>query len=1007
MPDRIKFHLLGHDELKRVSIYFLWVAIFAAVVLILANVLIWPDDKPQRDMLLFELVRSQEDSHDPQSYSAIYRDPNRQVRISDYISWIEDAPGTMDFDEARARFADGEFAPISSGAYRQNLAFEEVDGMWIHIGLEEFITAGRYALNFEHVDLTYSAYLPLASGGYEMIRHSDREGTRSLFQTILPIIILDSSRHRPGDIFVRIQAGRVDRPIANVRIQELDQHLAQQAARRSGAGLYVGYMLALLLFHAYVYRATRERVYLYYSLFLATNVLIRGDQHYGYWWGILPGPDPVDQGVFILVYFLSITMGLLFVRGMIRNQGRGQLRLRQVDRLVDGLIIGLGIIYTVLIFAYPRFTVYDPFIRHGGSLALILGIVYIALAFHYRSPLSPYLLVGFLPMVITGVAGSVSASASIFLKNPDFPISYLSLADMFQTAAYALALSQRLRYLRDEVDQSRIRIIDAQEARQKALRQDKQMLENRVQTRTAQLLDAKNQAEEANQAKTRFLANISHELRTPLTGIVGAAELLGDDRSDQDSLRNLILKESEHLLHLISDILDLSRIESGKLKLDYQQIDLESFIQKNLQSLGLLISQKALDFRLSVESDPSGFSCDGLRLKQVLINLCGNAYKFTDRGFVSLRTFPQDDRQIFEVADSGPGIPEDQLEKIFQSFEQADGSTTRRYGGSGLGLSISSRLVRQMGGELMVESRPGEGSRFYFSLPLAPGEDMGIADNPGDENLSRYNSGTDDSEARYITGSDEASPDEPSPRRIEDPVMIIDDYPVNLDIASLQITRLGGRAVTAEEPRMGLELLSRQRYSAILLDIHIPEMDGYQISRLLRISDGPNRETPIIAITAGGFHETLGEIHRAGMQDVLTKPFRANDLRELLALWGGRSIEVFAIPEEALREEFGDATEELCRGFLDQIKKDRESLAEPAADAESIAAIHRRVHAIRGAAENMNLSLLGSYASEVEHAAKLRMTGSRPGDTQDIPDLRSTIARLRKAMDLTLEQNHY
>jgi hypothetical protein len=175
-----------------------------------------------------------------------------------------------------------------------------------------------------------------------------------------------------------------------------------------------------------------------------------------------------------------------------------------VDRLVDGLIIGLGIIYTVLIFAYPRFTVYDPFIRHGGSLALILGIVYIALAFHYRSPLSPYLLVGFLPMVITGVAGSVSASASIFLKNPDFPISYLSLADMFQTAAYALALSQRLRYLRDEVDQSRIRIIDAQEARQKALRQDKQMLENRVQTRTAQLLDAKNQAEEANQAKTHF-----------------------------------------------------------------------------------------------------------------------------------------------------------------------------------------------------------------------------------------------------------------------------------------------------------------------------------------------------------------------------------------------------------------------------------------------------------------------------------------------------------------------
>jgi signal transduction histidine kinase/DNA-binding response OmpR family regulator len=999
--------ILRRPETRAVSTPLMLVLAVAAVAIVLANLLTWPADLPERDMLRFDLARTAADSHDPAGYSEVYSDPNRQVSMADLVSWIADPDSAIGLDDARARLAAGEFTPIDAGRYRQNLPFTGVDGMWVRIGVEEFIVPGRYALNFEHIDLDITAYIPMSGGGFDVQRHSDREGRRNLFQTVQPIIILDTSVHAPGDVLVHIAASRVDRPIANLRIQLLDQHLAQQAARRTGAGLYVGYMMALLLFHAYVYRATGELVYLYYALFLATNVMIRGEQHYGFWWRLVPGADPVDQGVFILVYYLSITMGLLFVRGMIRSETIEQRALKIFDSMVDWLIIILGVIYGILIFTYPVFTVYNPFILVGGSLSLLLGMAYIAFAYHYKNPLAIYLLVGFLPMAATGIGGSVSASFGIWIKNPPFPVSGLSLADMFQTAVYALALSRRLRYLREEADRSRLQVIETQKENQRILTRDKQALEESVRLRTAQLLEAKDQADFANLAKTRFLANISHELRTPLTGIVGAAEMLGHISIDQDRLRHLILKESEHLLHLISDILDLSRIESGRIDLDYHEIHIESFLNRSLQALGLLIRKKGPEFSIDVEGPENGFFCDELRLRQILLNLCGNAYKFTERGFVKLQSYREDDAQVFEVIDSGRGIPADRMQAIFQSFEQADSSSTRRHGGSGLGLSISRLLVESMGGSLEAESESGKGSRFRLRLPLRPVSAAAKAGRPAavsapaPESASSQGTPAPPPPADAVRG---AVRNEVAPRWTELPVLIVDDYPVNLDIAALHIRRLGGTSVTASTADAALASLEAREFSVILLDIHMPDMDGYELSRAIRVGSGPNRSKPIVAVTAGGFNEEIEQVRRAGMQDVLTKPFRSAELEAMLRLWGGRTAAPFSISLQALAEDFDDAesAERLRAGFLRQLEGDLRLLNDGVAGEGSPEELHRIAHSIRGAADNMRLGLLTAYARDFEVLLKPAL-GGEPGAEPGI--LEEARQRLAAAIARTLEQN--
>ena len=367
---------------------------------------------------------------------------------------------------------------------------------------------------------------------------------------------------------------------------------------------------------------------------------------------------------------------------------------------------------------------------------------------------------------------------------------------------------------------------------------------------------ARQSAEAANTAKSAFLANMSHELRTPLNGILGYAQILQRDRTlgeQQLSGVNVIRQSGEHLLALINDILDLAKIEAGKMELYATDIQFARFVQTIGEMVGVKAAQKNLEFICDMAPDlPQGIHADEKRLRQVLLNLLSNAVKFTDRGQVVLRArFTPPSRLRFEVRDSGVGISPDQLNAIFQPFEQT-GDMQRRLGGTGLGLSISREYVRLMGGDIQVESRPGEGSTFWFELEVPV-----------------VNTETATTLGKTVTGYT-------GPRKV---VLVVDDVAENRTVVGHLLRLLGFELVEAENGREGLELAQRLRPHLILMDIAMPEMDGLEAVRRLR-QLAAFKDVPVIAVSASVSAADSKKCLEAGMNAFLAKPFDVDKLLE-------------------------------------------------------------------------------------------------------------------------------
>jgi len=370
---------------------------------------------------------------------------------------------------------------------------------------------------------------------------------------------------------------------------------------------------------------------------------------------------------------------------------------------------------------------------------------------------------------------------------------------------------------------------------------------------------ARQAAEAANRAKSTFLANMSHELRTPLNSILGYAQILERDPvlgERQLAGVNVIKKSGEHLLTLINDILDLSKIEASKMALYLADFTLLPFVQGIANMAGVKAAQKGLELVCDLGSSlPQGVRADEKRLRQVLLNLLSNAIKFTDRGQVTLRVrFAPPQRLCFEVQDTGIGIAPDQLATIFEPFEQA-GDMRRRLGGTGLGLTISRQYVRLMGGEIQVESRPGQGSTFRIEVEAPPVEAV-----------------TAVTASRTVTGY--AGPCKK--------ILIVDDIAENRAVVIDLLTTLGFEVAEASNGREGLELAHRLRPDLILMDIVMPELDGLAATRLLR-QLGALREVPIIAMSASVSASDSEQSLAAGMNAFLPKPLEADKLLEQMA----------------------------------------------------------------------------------------------------------------------------
>ncbi len=504
-----------------------------------------------------------------------------------------------------------------------------------------------------------------------------------------------------------------------------------------------------------------------------------------------------------------------------------------------------------------------------------------------------------------------------------------------------------------------------------------------------ELASARDAAAAAGEAKSRFLARVSHELRTPLNGVLGFAQvLLHDPRLSPEQREQVktLHEAGRHLLDLVNGLLDLSKIEAGRLDLTPQSILLRQLLEGCAALLEPEIARKALSFSLDLDPAlPLAARLDPTRIRQLLLNLLSNAVKFTPAGGrVALRVRARSEMLLrIEVQDTGPGVPADQHHRLFEDFVQLGPNAGPEQQGTGLGLAISARLVALMGGSIGCESPPSGGALFWVEVPLEPAEIV-IADGQPDADAAA------------------------TPEHVPLSVLVVDDVSANRQIAQAMLEPAGHRVTLAEDGASALVALSRDRFDVVLMDIQMPQMDGFEATRRIRALPVPTRDVAIIALTASALPEQVDATRRAGMDGHLSKPLDRKVLLELLRNVPRRGdqptspvtddkiplLDTSAL--DILERELGHATHGILAEFVGEVRRALALLTNATANDKADAThVHHAAHRLLGAARTLGATRLAVEAEALQKAA-------RGGDPA--PDLQAAIIAVARLTLPSLEQ---
>ncbi len=565
------------------------------------------------------------------------------------------------------------------------------------------------------------------------------------------------------------------------------------------------------------------------------------------------------------------------------------------------------------------------------------------------------------------VSGQASLTGVLFLAAGRNRLHEPAIATTMEAVAIAFSLSLERTMLLDELKHEKASLAAQVRERTRELEEANRFLEAEMEAHKK----AARKAMAASEAKGIFLANMSHEIRTPMNGIMGMTELLlmrGDTSEEQKRFLEIIKTSADRLLGIINDILDLSRIEAGRVELQEDTFNLAGLLEEVRDLLLVRAREKNLSLDILIDTAlPRFLTGDSGRLRQVLVNLTGNALKFTEEGGITIKAAPADPADLkrrpgrdevavlFSVKDSGIGIPADKQELIFEAFSQVDPSPARRFGGTGLGLTISAQLVDLMGGRIWLASEPGSGAEFFFTVPLRQG---GKTARPRQEQAK----------GAPVGGLD---------------ILLVEDEPINQLFAETLLADMGCRVTTASDGAEAVSLAGRQGFDLILMDLQMPGMDGFTATIEIRNGRGPCARTPIIAMTAHALRGDREKCLACGMDGYVSKPVElerlyaemarvvgdVNSSRSPLAKTGAAPIDVEALVEKRCR-----GKKELARALIANLVHEsgprwlaRAGEAIKKNDAELLA---QTGHAIKGTSTLVYAREIAATGSGMEEAAR-------------------------------------